>query len=70
MDEVIARNLKLIHFTLLPGGGLGTDLQSIYWVLNFENLYMFLGTSHSCCIFWVVKQMLYFYVFYVFDSIF
>ena len=25
--------------------------QSIFWVLNFENLY-FWGTGHSCCIFW------------------
>ena len=36
------------------GGGLGVftdrDKRSIFWVLNFKNLY-FLGTGHSSCIF-------------------
>ena len=39
-----------------PGGGLGifTDRDqrsNFFLVLNFENLY-FLGTGHSCYIFW------------------
>ena len=59
INFVIVGNRTEIARSTVPGGGLGTDLRTgisgvFSWVFNFEDLY-FLGTGHSCCIFWVVR---------------
>ena len=54
-SELKAKVESPLPYSWPPGGGLGIytgrDQQSIFRVLNFENLY-FLGTGQSCCIFW------------------